>query len=319
MSKTNNAATVQRHSSFVLCEGHSEERNWLCKGTCGQDCENCSSKLTKRGSREIVGAMASGTLASRLKQTGLGDKAAAVYAYLLENGGAYPSRIAETTKINRSTVYKVLLDLAVKGLVSEIQKGKKLYYQIGRPAALLKHAQYQIDLANDVYEQVKTLAPEIELLYSALPNKPRVLYLEGEKEVLTVYDDYISQKKPYEMVSFGNAKPIRALVTDAYYKKYRRAKEIKGITTRTILPDTPIDREYATEWHVDVSKKTRPSVRFIPRDQFPLEGEIAAYGDSKVAIVNLEKHTTAIIIEDKSLHRMVRTIFELAWRGASAK
>jgi len=262
--------------------------------------------------------MVNTALASRLKQTGLSEKSAAIYAYLLEHGGAYPSAIAAATKINRSTVYKILLDISVKGLVNEIQKGKKLYYQVSRPSALLKYAKQQIDIANDVYENAKSLTPDIELLYSALPNKPRVLYLEGEEEVLGVYEDYLSQDKPYEMVSFSSSKPIRAFVSDSYYKNYRRRKELKEITTRVILPDTPIDREYENVWHADVSKKIWPKVRFIPPAQFPLEGEIAVYGEARVAIVNLDKpHVTAVIIEDKSFHRAMRTVFELAWKGAA--
>ena len=260
------------------------------------------------------------SLIKRLKRSGLNDKAAILYAHLLELGGAYPSHLAEITKINRSTVYKVLVDLSVKGLTHEIQKGKKLYYQTGKPASLLQFARRQVNTANEMYEEARDISPEIERLYSALPNKPRVLYLEGPKEVLTVYDDFISQQKPYEMVAFGSAKRAKVFFSDSYYKQYRQAKEKKGITTRIILPDTRDDRDYANKWHSDVSKKIRPQARFITPEQFPFEGEITVYGEAKVAIVNLDvKHVTAIVIEDASYHKAMRTVFELAWKGAESK
>ena len=66
----------------------------------------------------------------KLEQTGFSDKEALVYASLLELGGAYPSRIAEYAGLKRSTVYNVLLHLSVRGLISEIDKKSKLFYQI---------------------------------------------------------------------------------------------------------------------------------------------------------------------------------------------
>ena len=68
----------------------------------------------------------------KLEKTGFSDKEALVYLTLLELGGASPSKIAEYAELNRTTVYKILLNLSVRGLINEIEKRNKLFYQIYR-------------------------------------------------------------------------------------------------------------------------------------------------------------------------------------------
>ncbi len=257
---------------------------------------------------------------SKLKKVGLSEKAAILYAHLLELGGAYPSHLSELAKINRSTTYKILLDLSVKGLVNEIQKGKKLYYQIAKPSQLLRYTASQVNRANTMDERAQNIFPEIEQLYSNLPQKPKVVYFEGAEEVMRVYDDHTALHKPYEMVCFASSTEIYNFLPNDYFKKYRQAKEKIGITTRGILSDNPLDKVWGEKLYGDVSEKFKPIAKYIPSKQFPFQGEITAYGDNKVSIINLNnKHITAVVIEDVSFHKAMRTIFELAWKGVPEK
>ena len=61
-----------------------------------------------------------------LEEIGLSEKEAKIYLALLQVDSALISDLAEKTKINRTTVYPVLESLAKKGLVSELQEGKKM-------------------------------------------------------------------------------------------------------------------------------------------------------------------------------------------------
>src|ERR1035437_9501454 len=123
--------------------------------------------------------METNNLPSTFEKIGLSQKEALVYSTLIELGGAYPSKIAEGTKLNRSTVYKILLDLSVKGLVSEIKKKNKIYYQTEKPSKLLRYAKGQVTLANDHLETVQKLIPDLEGMYSLFSNKPKISYFEG--------------------------------------------------------------------------------------------------------------------------------------------
>ncbi len=247
---------------------------------------------------------AKGALAIRLKKAGLSEKAATVYAFLLENGGSYPSAIAEKTGLNRSTVYKILIDLSVKGVINEIEKGKKLYYQIEKPSKLLRFAEHQVTAASDAYESVQNLYPELEGYYALLPHKPRVLYFEGKDEVVSIYDDHIAEKKPYEMLGFANTTSVLEFLEKDYFKKYRKRKQEIGITTRGIFPADATSKKYVSSVYDDVSEKTKPSLRFIPQEEFPFQGEITIYGESKVSIINLG--TKRLTVSSSKMFRSTR-------------
>lgn len=257
------------------------------------------------------------SLNQKLERVGLSPKEALIYEYLIDKGGAYPSKIAEDVKLNRSTVYAILLDLNVKGLVNEIEKKNKLFYTVERPDRLLRHAKSRITMANDQYERTEQLLPDLEGLYNMVANKACVRYFEGVDGVLTVFEDHISPDKPYEMLGISNATHLESFLPKEFFEKYRRTKERKGITTRGIIPDTEENRTFNDRVYAGFKKKIIPDMRYVPADQFPFKGEITIYRDNKVSIVNMShENLTGLIIEDPMIHKMMRMIFELSWKGS---
>ena len=252
-----------------------------------------------------------------LKKSGLSEKAALVYTCLLDSGGAYPSQIADETRINRSTVYKILTDLSIKGLINEIQKGKKLYYQIEKPNKLLRYAEHQVVAASDAYESVQKIYPELEGYFAALENKPRMFYFEGHESVLSIYEDQLIDRKPFEMLAIANTANVLDFLPSNFYKHFRRRKVELGVTTRGILP-AEAKSQTILDLYSDVPEKYQAKIRYLPREEFPFKGEIIVYGEDRVSITNLgPKRVSGIIIEDQGFNQMMRMIFDLAWKAAS--
>lgn len=258
-------------------------------------------------------------LASSLKETGLSEKSALIYACLLELGGAYPSEVAKETHLNRSTVYKLLTELSIKGLVNEIERGKKMYYQVENPKKLMRLAERRVGQAKDAVEQTESLLPQLMGYFAAHDNKPRTLYFEGADSVLSIYDDTIAGNAPYELLSIANIPNVLDFLDDKYYKKFRKRKVELGITVRGILPINEASLKELEDAYTDVPPRFRPLVRYLPQSDFAFQGEIMIYGNNKVAVTNLDaRHLSGVIIEDKGFHLMMRTVFELAWKGAKA-
>lgn len=258
------------------------------------------------------------SIVQHLQKTGLGEKASIVYTTLLEMGGAYPSALAHETKLNRSTIYKILLDLTVKGLVTEIEKGKKLFYQVEKPEKLLRFAKMQHEISAEAYEKTKALMPDLEGLFQITPNKPKIRYFQDMDGVRSIFEDHISgQWKKYEMLGFANTTELEQIAGLEYLRAYAKRKETLGITTRGIVPDSMTDKTYTERVYKGIKKNIWLKLRYIPKDQFPFNGEITIYGTDRVSIFNFdEKHLVGIIIEDKAIHDMMVRIFELAWKGA---
>lgn len=252
----------------------------------------------------------------KLEKAGLTDNESAIYAYLLDAGGAYPSAIASGTGINRSTVYKTLLTMTIKGIVNEIEKSKKQFYQVSGARALSNFARSQIRIAEGQYDVAEQLLPTIEKLIENASYKPRVHSFEGREAVLQVFTDHISQAEPYEMLALSNADKLFSTMPKSFFDDYRKTKEHKQITTRGILPDTRANRAFVGKTYVSfgIAKKYWPEVKFIDPKLFAQDAELTLYGKNKVSIVKLtEEKQIGIVIEDEVIHNMLKMMFELIW------
>lgn len=259
-------------------------------------------------------------LAERIQKTGLSDKASAIYAALLNTGGAYPSNIASVTNLNRTTVYKVLENMVNLGLVSEIEKKNKLFYQAEHPRNLERYSEQHISVAKRQQETAEALLPTLVGLYSHAPNKPVVRFFEGKEGVLQVYEDHMSVKDAYEMLAWSNTADLLKFLPKEFIKKYVKKKEKLGITARGILPDTDVDINYNKTVYKYVSKRIWPVIKNISHKKFPYRSDVTLYGEDKVSIINFSRGAlTGTIIEDQTIHDMMVMIFELAWKGAESK
>lgn len=253
----------------------------------------------------------------KLTHIGLSDKEAAIYNYLLISGGAYPSTIAEHTKINRSTVYKVLLELSVKGLVNEIDKAKKLFYQAEDPQKLIRFSKEQLRIREQQFERATEIVPELRELFAGSGSKPRVLFFEGTETITRLLEDMVATDQPYEMVAFSNAGLFTDFTPEAALTSFIHAKERIGITTRVVVPDTPAAHAFNEVVFANVHKKFWPQLRYVDASKFPFAAEITMYGRHKVSIAKLTNdNVIGIIIEDTVIHDMLTMIFELVWTNA---
>lgn len=263
-------------------------------------------------------------LADNLQETGLNEKEIVVYTSLFEmGGGGYPSAIATAAKLNRSTTYKTLMSLSIKGLVNEIEKKNKIYYQLNKPERLVKYVEYRGDQIAKKVSDIKQLLPELGQIFQHLSNTPKVLFFEGSKEVAEIYSDMTSYSN-YEMLALFNACEFEKFLGDKALADFVKRREAMKISMRAILPNTKQDLSYAERVYGSIKKEYLPVTKHIPADIFPFDGDITIYGKNKVAIIKLDKSVPAsqligVVIEDSMVHDMMKMFFELAWKGADSK
>lgn len=264
--------------------------------------------------------MYNGFIAEKLKKAGLEEKEATVYGYLVQTGGSFPSEIAEGTKLNRSTVYKILGALSIRGIVAEVEKKKKLFYYPESPNKFLRSIKTRVRLAEDSYEKATELLPELEGLFKSSDSKPRVTFYEGKDQVVAAYMKQVEEKKKYELLAFASTDHLKAFLPPKVFREYIKLKEKYGITARGIIPDAPTNRKFLEETHGDIKKHIVPQARYVSKEIFPFAGEIVMYGGNKVLIVKFDEHSPiAVIIEDQTIHNMMKMIFELSWASAKTK
>jgi sugar-specific transcriptional regulator TrmB len=254
------------------------------------------------------------SLVQRLTKSGFTDKEALVYVSVLELKGAFPSRIAEYSGIRRSTVYNILVALSIRGIVNEIEKKNKIFYQVEQPEKILRHANTKLQTAKDTINNLNQIIPEINNIYNTGSDSPKITYYTGKDGIFSIYEDMVSVTKPYEMLAFTNAKEFVKFVSKSVSSNYFKAKEKVGITTRAILPDTEEDRQARETAYKDIDRKYWPIFKHVDKSTFPSATEITIYAPNKVSIINFkENHLAGVVIEDSAIHGMMRAIFELAW------
>lgn len=255
-------------------------------------------------------------LLKKLEKSGLSDKESYIYIALLELGGAYPSKIAEYTGLNRSTVYMLLTQMSVKGLVNEIEKKNKQFYQLESPTKLVRYAKSKMTMIQDEIENAQRILPDIEGLLSTV-DKPKITYYEGIEGVLDIYATHVNVSKPYEMLAWANVREVEELLPQNFFQDYIKTKNRKGISSRGIFPSNPVDKTFVERAYNDFREDILPNVRFIDEKLFPYKSEITIYGEKNVSIINLGKEKlTGVIIEDPTIHGLMKMIFELSWVGA---
>lgn len=256
----------------------------------------------------------------KLASTGLNEKEALVYLAVLELGGAYPSKIAQYTGLNRSTTYHLLDRLAIRGLVNEIEKKNKIFYQIDKPKKIVDQAKSYRRQAEEQIENAQSILPDIEGLYGLSGSRPKVTYYKGIEGMLDLYNDHIDTETPYEMMAWANARELQKFLPPKFFDNYVKTKEKKKITTRGLIPDNKENREFTGVRYSGITKKYWPEMRFFKPESFPLVGEITIYGTNKVSIANFERQTLiGTIIEDKAIHDAMAAIFELSWNSSLIK
>lgn len=262
-------------------------------------------------------------LVEKLARSGFSDKEALIYVAVLELKGAFPSRIAEYCDLRRSTVYDVLTTLSVRGLINEIEKKNKFYFQIEKPENVLRFANNKVNQAEDSLNQIKDVLPAIKSIYGQDENLPKITYYSGETGLFQIFDNMISEPNPYEMLVFTNGAAFVDVLDEEnkkFYANYMKSKERLGIKTRTIIPDTCEDREARNIFYKDIDPKYWPTFRYLEKDKFSSASEITVYGKDKIAIVNFKKgRETGVIIEDQAIHDMMRVIFGLSWESKRLK
>ncbi|KKT35614.1 MAG: hypothetical protein UW24_C0006G0024 [Parcubacteria group bacterium GW2011_GWA2_44_12] len=236
-----------------------------------------------------------------LQQLGLSEKEAVVYLASLQLGKDTAFTIAKRSGIKRSTVYVILNELNIKGLVDISKTAKATLYNPVSPKKLLQ----QMDFRKN---QLEEALPELLLLYKDKPEKPSVHISEGSRGVEQVYREIIdSVKAGEEVLCFGQLKHF-----ESGYKKlletWIREMKNKKNRAREILPKN----EYESVYRERIKQNRNPHHRIKVAPSGMLVNDNIIYAD-KVGIFSVEHDAFVVLIESKHIAEAYRNVFEFLW------
>jgi sugar-specific transcriptional regulator TrmB len=239
-------------------------------------------------------------LTKKLKNLGvLNQKETAAYLAVLELGETTIQRIANKSKIKRTTLYDVIASLKEKGLVAITKKKKRSFYYAEDP--------YKIgeDLENKKKDYQKIL-PELLSLANLLDKKPKIKFFEGINGIKEVYKDTLKYANQ-ETLTWSSVEVIKYFDTDWLWTFYVPTRIQKRIWNRTIST-----KNKYTEKLKESDIKSLRETKLVSAEQFPIEAEINLYGQRNIGIMAY-KEQIGLIIESEKIYNTLKSIFEMNW------
>lgn len=236
-----------------------------------------------------------------LKQTGLSNKEAKVYLANLELGSASISHIAKRAGLKRPTVYLVMIELIKKGFIVKILKGKRTFYRTENPEKLVT------DLRSKLVKLEKA-APALKSLFQNPPQKAKVRFYEGRKEIFKVYWEAATTSKSRMISCFSYKNFSRLSRSQELMKKLIKAVQKNKAKLDDLVEDSEQAREYA-------KMKTRLNLgktKFLPKS-FAIKTDNFVY-DNKVVMISFSS-MTATVIENKDIAETQRNFLKFMWKN----
>lgn len=238
-----------------------------------------------------------------LQEIGLSDKEAAVYLALMQVDSASVLQLAKKTKINRTTIYFVIDSLSKKGLVSEVQMGKKVHYAAEAPERLETFIERQKTILEEHSRRLKDVIPEIKATQREQGERPVVKYFEGKAGVISSLEEFYQSPETGGEVYFLYPKDLLDhLFSKEEMEKYKQLRLKKKAFSKVLYTYSGGERP---------SDSTGERVK-IDEKKYPLHCDIAIYKDS-VKINILGKKMSGIFIRSKDLAETLRSLFKLAF------
>lgn len=239
------------------------------------------------------------------EELGLSDKEAQVYLASLSLGPSTIMRISRHANVKRTTVYPLIENLKNKGLMLIELKGLKTLYSAEDPSKLEL-------ILDQKREKLKSALPDLSAMYNLKGGESLIKYYEGLNGIKSVYEGLLTDIKPHQdYLIISNVDGWLSAEPEFFMDFTRRRAEMargSDIKIRMLLEDTPTAREF----------KTKENNYFIKVKILPPSTKL----DTNLVIIPkkivLHQHTQPIMamtIENKSLIKMHREMFEVIWNS----
>ena len=235
-----------------------------------------------------------------LKKIGLNQKQAEIYLAVLELGSATVSMISKKSGILRTSCYDVFEVLSRKGIISSLTKKKIKYFSVDDPRNL-------IDIEKQRLDSLENIIPQLRARYALAKDSPQTSLYQGAEGMKQVFEDLLKVKNK-EILSFGSIEDLSKFMGE-YHQDIIKRRIGNKIVSRVILKDSPSARQ-----RQQVGMKQLRRVKIIPKS-FDVRGILVIF-DNKIALFSFIKDYIAVVIDNKQISDILRTMFEYIWAVA---
>ena len=248
----------------------------------------------------------------------LGSSEAIIYEYLLKNGESPAGEIIKKTPLKRGLVYKILDNLIEKGLVIEKKsipskkqgRNKISHFLPNHPEKLREFIENEKKRLNRAKNTLEASMPAIISDFNLISGKPGVRFFEGLEGIKKILDDSLSAKET--IYSFADLEAVVKFI-NKINQDYVAKRDALQIKKKVIFIDSLFVRNYLKDYHRDTT-----FMKFIDHKLYPFSSVMQIY-DGKISYITLSaKSKIGVLIEDKNIYQMHKSLFEFAWSNAQS-
>lgn len=245
--------------------------------------------------------MKNNKLTDLLLNLGLSENEALVYLANLSLGPSTILKIAQSAGVKRTTVYSVMESLKQLGLARLDIRGFKQLYVAESPERL----ESMLSLRR---EELGKSLPELMALYNLKGGESFVRYYEGIEACKTVYENIIKEAKYGDDLLVVSDQETWYNQDPEYFNNFLERRSKVGLKVRKLLQDSPAIHEHG--WgtpRFNEQIKILPAGTRLTTNMFVVP--------NKVVIHQIVPPILAIEIENNSVVRMNKEMFEIMWRS----
>lgn len=244
-------------------------------------------------------------LASSLRFLGLAPKEIKFFLASFTLGPASITEINKIAKLERSTAYLIATELLEKGFLIEDYKEYKKTLTALDPKqliTLLRSRERSLRRQEDTLEEN---LPQLQALYQASEIKPKVRVFQGNKGLLSVWQDILSSKS--EILLFTNQATESSFFSPHLHMKFISDRIQKKLSMRVLTVNNTEGQALLL-----TDKESLRQTKVLPVET-TFSAETYIY-DSKVAILDYNKDIIGIITESESISTSQKALFDMMWK-----
>lgn len=257
-------------------------------------------------------------LLKHFENIGLTDKQSLVYASLLEKGGGFPAQIAKYTGLNRSTVYVILGELKNQKIISEIEKNKKLFYQVDKPEQLLIYTKNQVRLANDRHDSAERLMPRILDFFGGNEERAKISYIGGNNVYEQIFDLIQNDKVNHLSIYWNPQKLEDKNISLSTLLNFCHIREKLNIHSKELIPENEYNRNYSDKTFIQAKKGYAPKIHFIENDNLFCSSIFVLENNKIILTKDTSSNFSGIIIDDQKITQLLSSLFDSLWDSSKS-
>ncbi len=232
-----------------------------------------------------------------------------VYISLLEGGIMSAGSLAKRLNIPRSTLYGLLNDLALGGLILQSEKENIKLWQAVDPDNIKNILNDKINSLENTRDSFDGILEKLKSSQRTDFASPKFNYFEGAEEMKTMLKNVLLYDNLHTELCWP-VKDIIKVVGEEFLHEFNKKRIRNNIHIRVIWPMDKTS-DITKDTFLAPGKEVKREVRIAP-EGVDFSMGYWAYGN-KVIFMSSKKENFGFIVESKELRQLLTTQFEILW------